>query len=320
MPNPKILPKNLPKILPAVFLVMPAIVLLTAQASSSEPAAEACRARPGPTTPHGGHWYYRFGRDKQQCWYLGAADARAAVRADASLPSMPTATPQRASAAAAPAIASPAMPTPFAPTAPAQVAFLEPSMAAAGGSMQFAARWPDDLPSAQALDQAEPATPSNSYADGRADPDAADQAPWPVIEAARAKDSSAADIALRYFSLAGSLTIPLLLLAGWAAKFTRRSVVEASLRDQWRVIAGRLRWPADFNASAPGDLAATEASRDPAWRSLTPTDPARDLKASLAELMRDLQRAGAASDSRPCPAPVGRTGEGAYRQALQAAE
>ena len=65
-----------PKILPGIFAVVPATILLTAQASLSEPAAEACRTNPGSFTPPGSHWYYRLNHaDKRHCWYLGAVDA-----------------------------------------------------------------------------------------------------------------------------------------------------------------------------------------------------------------------------------------------------
>src|SRR5580704_6015298 len=64
------------KILPAILIVVPATVLLTAQACLSEPAAEECVSRPTAITPRGAHWYYRINRAKQHCWYLGKADGR----------------------------------------------------------------------------------------------------------------------------------------------------------------------------------------------------------------------------------------------------
>jgi hypothetical protein len=63
MPGTKIL---------SAFLMVPATVLLTTQASLSEPAAEQCKHSPGASAPHGSHWYYRINHStKQHCWYLG---------------------------------------------------------------------------------------------------------------------------------------------------------------------------------------------------------------------------------------------------------
>jgi hypothetical protein len=312
------------KIQPAIFLMVFAPVLLTAHASLSEPAAAACKASPGSATPRGSHWYYRFGHDKQRCWYLGSAAARMNASEAATPASTPTTTAQRATATEA-AVAAPsqAAPTPAAQIAPAQVVFFDPSLSQQAKRLDFAARWPENLRSAPDLDHAEPATASDSYADGRVDSGTTAQmpSPWPVIDAAHAEDSSAAEAALRYFSLAGGLAIPLLLLAGWAARF-RHVPQFQHVRERWQAIVGRLRprRRADRAETADGVFASGPRRGDPTWRPLTPTNPARDVNTSLAELIRDLRRARGVYDSRQYAPRGGRTREGAYQQALEAAE
>ena len=273
-----------PKILPAILIVVPAAILLTAQASLSEPTAEECRTRPGSSTPRGGHWYYRINRtDKQRCWYLSSEgmEVRSHGRGTTSLVSSPTPTPEQASAAeterAAPAQATPARtasaPMAAAQAAPAEGAVVEPSIREHGMATDFAARWPD-LPKSQDLDGPELAAISNSYADRDAATDAGAQMPltWPVIEDHTAQQASAGEAVLRSISLAGALMTALLLLAAWVLKLAHRRHLS------------RIRSTAE---PRHGDLTA---------RTPTPTDPAHDLKTSLAELMRDLQRAGAGNE------------------------
>ncbi len=319
-----------PKILPAIFLVVPAAVLLTAQASLSEPAAEECRASPGSNTPRGTHWYYRINRaDKRHCWYLGSMDVHTNARGATSRTETLAVPPQQTSAPepdrAAPQI-TPTAPAMMVTTqmTPTPVVFLERSLPGQASQMNFVTRWPDDLPNAQDLDQAEPVAASNSYADEHTATDATAQMPstWPVDAAGRARQASAGDVALEYVFLAGAPAIVLLLLAGWAAKFTRAPHRSHS-RNRWRPIGSRLRWRwrTDFAETADTGPAAEVPHSDPTWRAPTPTDPADDLKTSLAELMRDLRRAGAgaASDSRSFAGPAARTAKGAYRPTLLAA-
>src|SRR6516165_235603 len=60
------------KILSAMLIMVPATILMTAQGSLGEPAAEACKASPGGAAPKGMHWYYRINRaTNKHCWYLG---------------------------------------------------------------------------------------------------------------------------------------------------------------------------------------------------------------------------------------------------------
>src|SRR5262245_30382811 len=60
------------KILSAMLIMVPATILMTAEGSLGEPAAEACKAGPGGAAPKGMHWYYRINRaTSKHCWYLG---------------------------------------------------------------------------------------------------------------------------------------------------------------------------------------------------------------------------------------------------------
>lgn len=62
-----------PKILPIIFVALPAAMLLAAQTSIGEAADNACRTRPGVTAPRGMHWYYHTERGVGgRCWFLTA--------------------------------------------------------------------------------------------------------------------------------------------------------------------------------------------------------------------------------------------------------
>jgi hypothetical protein len=286
-----------PKILAAILVVGPVAFLLTAHASLSEPAAEECKPKPGSSTPRGSHWYYRINRaDKQHCWYLGAADAR--VAAHAATPSASTPAPAKTSAADTASATPPQTPgeTESAPTAAMPVAFdyaalWQPSLRGERNLADFAARWPD-LPAAQELDQSELSGMSDSYAERNAPAVATAQLPsrWPVIDRSNADEAAASQIVPPGVSLASALAVALLLVAECAFKLAGR--------DRRRPVAsgrGR-RQQADLAKHPAGRSMTVEDHGDLARRVATPTDPADDLKTSLAELMRDLRRAGAASD------------------------
>lgn len=320
------------KILPAILIVVPATVLLTAQPCWSEPAAEECISRPTAITPRGAHWYYRINRAKQHCWYLGKADGRANASAVTSATPTSASAPQNGNAAEAPAAEAPE--ATFRPVAPAATAFApaqaaptqaasEPALPEQGPRMGFATRWPENLPNAEDLDQQEPAAISDSYAERQEATDTAAQMPskWPGADGDRARAASAGETALRYFTVAGTLAIPLLLVAGWGAKFARRPR-RSLIRDRWRTMAGRLRprRHVDF-AEMAGIKPAAETRRDDLDRRMpTPTDPAYDLKTSLAELMRDLRRAGAFEPVQPAARPAYQTNTDEYCSVLEAAE
>jgi hypothetical protein len=319
------------KILPAILIMVLATVLLSPQASSSEPAAAVCKANPGANTPRGAHWYFRINHARQHCWYLGQAGAHVNASADAAEPAPVSTPPRRGGGAdalsttppAASAMASSAVspispaPTAFAPmaSAPDAVAAAPPD---AGQQAGFVTRWPDDLPNADDADQQEPAMRS-SYADAPEATAAAAQMPssWPLAAAA---EGSAGQTAFRYFSVAGMVAIALLLVAGWAAKFARRRQ-GFSVRAQGRAIVERLRLrPVDVVPMAAARSAPAIRRRAPERGTRTPTDPAHDLKASLAELMRDLRRAGAFELEGQAEHPRHQTKTDAYYAALEAAE
>ena len=297
------------KILPAILIMVPTAVFVSVQASFSEPAAEECKTRPGTNAPRGAHWYYHVNRAKQHCWYLGVIDkhAAAAVTPAASTP-VSTALRRKAAepppAQAAPAAPAAAIPAP-AEAIPAPVAAAPAVLAPAAAAPAlpepprgagFVTRWPENLPNVEDVDQPQPAVVNNNNADGR---EAAGQAP-PMppqslqTDADRALAGSGGEAALRYFSIAGAVAIPLLLAAGWAAKFARRPRRRDG-RDQRQATATRLSPRRHLVGDELVGIAPLLVDRhgDADVRTPTPTDPAYDLKTSLAELMRDLRRAGA---------------------------
>jgi hypothetical protein len=291
------------KILPAILIMVPATVLVSVQASLSEPAAEECKTSPGTNAPRGAHWYYHVNRAKQHCWYLGVVDAHA--RAQAVTPAASTAaTASQKSIAAEPvsAAAAPAAPVATAP-APAMAAQSTTAPAAAAPALPetlrgagFVTRWPENLPNAEGIEQQEPAAISSSYAEGREATGQVPQMPSTLLVPGtdHMPAGSAGEVALRYFSIAGALAIPLLLAAGWGAKFARRRR-RPVVRDQWRTIATPLSPRRHLLGDELIGIAPLVVDRhgDADGHAPVPTDPAYDLKTSLAELMRDLRRAGA---------------------------
>jgi hypothetical protein len=291
------------KILPAILIMVPATVLVSVQASLSEPAAEECKTSPGTNAPRGAHWYYHVNRAKQHCWYLGVVDGRAHAQAVTPAASTAATTSQKSNAAEpVSAAAAPAAPVATAPapavaaqsmTAPTAAAPALPEPLRGAG---FVTRWPENLPNAEDLERQEPAAISSSYAEGREATGQVPQMPSTLLVpgADHTPAGSAGEVALRYFSIAGALAIPLLLAAGWAAKFARqrrRPVV----RDQWRTIATPLSPRRHLLGDELIGIAPLVVDRhgDADGHAPVPTDPAYDLKTSLAELMRDLRRAGA---------------------------
>jgi hypothetical protein len=354
------------KILSAILIMVPATVLLTAEVSFGEPAAEPCKASPGGAASRGMHWYYRVDRaTNKHCWYLGpvghlkshtavattasdspptrkfkatdndnavSAQAMAADSSEAATPPLDGTAPQpspmqAASAQAMPAQALPARPLPARPLPVAQAATTD----AAAGDPRFGARWPEDLPNAEELEQNEQAPTGNSTAERR-DADTGAQLPSDRAgtKAGRAAPASSGETALSYFSIAGIFLIPLLLAVGWMAKFARESggsIIPDRLRAMAEGLVRRRRREAfseehfdeaSFDEAEFGEAALDETifeedeAREPAafvgrappispapsgrragadWRARTPTDPAQDLKKSLTELMHDLRRA-----------------------------
>lgn len=307
------------KIQPAIFFVASAFVVLTMRASLSAPAAEECKARPGATTPHGMHWFYRINRaDKRHCWYLASAQTHAVVQAaapqDAAESVGAEALDENANAQAALASASSTQAAPAAGT-PAPIVLLDATLAAQKAQTDFAARWPNDLPKLRDLKETGQQTASDSFAEpsARAEQNEA-VASFPALAAVGAQETLNGDAVLRYFLLAGGVAIALLLLIGWLAKFTRLSN-RARMGDRWHAMTSRLYRGAHGAAMAKRRPVARRR-RDPLTWPPTPTDPAVDLRTSLSELIRDLRQTQVALDSGDVFGRPARRNE----EVLQAAE
>src|SRR5580700_9318230 len=325
------------KILSAFLIMVPATILLTTEATLGEPAAEQCKASPGGAAPRGMHWYYRVNRaTNKHCWYLGPGGAHVkshtATVAVADALAARKANPVDADNAAPMQTAFAQTQTASAQTALAQAAPADQAATAnqAVGEPGFGSRWPEDLPKAEDLEQSEPAPVSDSYAERR-DTDAIAQMPskWPGGKAGHAAQSAAGETALRYFSILGIVVIPLLLAAGWVAKYSREPH-RSNMQERLRTLANSLRPrrrsdafdEAMFVGSAPPLSPATSRRRaGPGWRERAPTDPAQDLKTSLAELMHDLRRAAEPHEpDRYAERVYDRADDRAFSPSLQPAE
>ena len=303
------------KILPTILIILPSSVfLLLAHPGVGKAAAEKCNTRPSSSAPQGAHWYYRVNHtDSRRCWFLSSegmkvrSNSRGAMSGVAS--DSPTPKPDNSSETAR---ATPPRTTstqvasvPMIPeqATTADPAFSETPVREHAAAMDFAARWPDP-PESPNLDASELAAISNSYADTQTAADAGEQMrlTWPVTEAGRAgqQQGPAGQAAFGSVFLAGALALGSLSLVGGVFKLARRS----RLRDPRRAAAGRpgprRHMRADFR-----ELTGSSSPRHGAsvWRVPQPTDPAHDLKTSLAELMQDLQRARAANFSPRSFAP-----------------
>jgi hypothetical protein len=190
--------------------------------------------------------------------------------------------------------------------APAQAtaadpAFSETPVREHAAAMDFATRWPD-LPEFPDLYASELSAISNSYADTQTTADAEEQMPLtsPVTEAGRAGQAAFGSV-----FLAGALALGSLSLVGGVFSLARRSR-QRYLRDPWRTAAGwsgpQPHMRADFSELA-GSSSVGARHGASTLRVPQPTDPAHDLKTSLAELMRDLQRARGANYSPRSFAP-----------------
>jgi len=190
----------------------------------------------------------------------------------------------------------------------ADPAFSETPVHEHATAMDVTARWPD-LPESPNLDASELAAVNNSYADPQTKADAEEQLPLtrPVTEAGRAgqQQDPAGQAGFGSVFLAGALALGSLSLVGGVFKLTRRSR-QRYLRDPWRAAAGwsgpQRHMRADFSELA-GSSSVGARHGASVWRVPQPTDPAHDLKTSLAELMRDLQRARGANYSPRSFAP-----------------
>jgi hypothetical protein len=306
------------KILPTILVILPSSVfLLLAHPGVGKAAAEKCNTRPSSSAPQGAHWYYRVNHtDNRRCWFLSSEGmkVRSNARGEMSDVASDSPTPKRDNSsetarATPPRTTSTQMASvPMVPeqATTADPAFSETPVREHAAAMDFAARWPD-LSESPDLYASELAAISNSYADTQTAADVEERMPltWPVTEAGRAgqQQDPASQAAFGSVFLAGALALGSLSLVGGVFRLARRSR-QRYPRDLWRAAAGRpgprRHMRADFR-----ELTGSSSPRHGAsvWRVPQPTDPAHDIKTSLAELMQDLQRARAANFSPRSFAP-----------------
>src|SRR5262245_56716905 len=288
------MPRPMMFFVPAILFMPLGTVLVTAQTSLAEPAADECKTKPGSSAPSGSHWYYRIDRtDQRRCWFLGPEGAyvRSQARETASNVSSPRRTPPREKAVETarviPASKELAQRTPLeAASTEAAADFAAPS---------------SDLPKIPDLDAREPTTISNNSTGAREPMDAQEEMPsiWPVLteaEHAGLQDPARETAPMPVF-LVGALAMAL-LCAGAIFMLARRKT--QSYRRGRRVVSSRPRrlHPGQKMRANMSETAAR--SNDLARRSVagarqrpSSVDPAHDIKASLRKIMDDLQRVAA---------------------------
>jgi hypothetical protein len=332
------------KILPASLVVLSAGALLSLSASVAESVAYECRAKPGAAAPQGTHWRYRVSRpDHRHCWFLNyetvkvrshtheAASDSAASSAAAEGDGLTEAgeIPKRD------ASVQPISLRASAAKASTETVTAGPPAAEGEAVALFSARWPNHTKLGD-FDAREFAATPSSYAERYSATSADEQMPlvWPVTEA---RSRPALDIASeptwRATFLIGMLLATLLAIAGGALALARRLRQSRSL-DPRRVPdevpvqrqagevpvqrqADEVRVPRQAYKELGNRNSDTEAQQGRhGSRPITPTDPARDLKKSLAELMEDLRRARRSQDAPRSFAP--RTLVGNWQRARSA--
>ncbi len=322
------------RILPAILVVIPAAFVATMDGGRSEPAADQCKTKPGLSVERGTHWYYRLDHlTKRRCWYLSLAGSGQHTRANA--PEVSAAAPTVPVAQENPAAIQKVQPpqwqagdvTPPALAPSAAASLVELSVRNEQDAADFATRWPSlpltDISSvdfgSQNKSAAGPSSLSDSYAEKSADEDTLPDAPlrWPVVEGVAAQPDTSIVAAVQPLYFAGGAVMALLFLAGWSFGQIRGRRIHiapapvniAPVVDAPTIAAPMVPAPMATKGGKyrpDGHAGAAEASAlvtpRPAVRGRpTPTDPARDLKKSLGELMRDLQRADAVEDTLPLP-------------------
>ena len=151
------------RILPAILVVLPATVLLSLNTGVTGSIADECRAKPGPSGPHGTHWHYRVNRtDQRRCWFLSLerVNVHSHTRKVASdlAPASRTAEPDPAAkrvSSAETLVAETAAAIPLRPAsvktvsvraaaapAPAETVSAGPSVGEDETAAHFSARWP----------------------------------------------------------------------------------------------------------------------------------------------------------------------------------
>jgi hypothetical protein len=278
---------------------------LTLNASVAESVSDECRARPGSSAAPGTYWRYRVSRpDHRRCWFLSfepvkirshtraavsdSATSNATSERDSSLEAAGTNPPRPASA---PTVS---LQEAVAEAAPAETALAGPSVGQSVGEdkTRFSARWPDSS-NFRDFDVREFAALTSSYADRYSAANADEQAPlvWPVTGAQRTRSplDVAGDTGWRAVFDVSTLAVALLAIAGCA--FLALPFRQSHPRDPRRIAADELTAHRNMDVvSVDRNWGARARPDQRVLRSVTPTDPARDLKKSLAELMGDLRR------------------------------
>src|SRR5215468_7635074 len=217
------MPRPIMFFVPAILFMPLGTVLVTAQTSLAEPAADECKTKPGSSAPPGSHWYYLINRtDQRRCWFLGpeGAKVRSQARETASNVSSPTRTPPRENAVET----ARAIPSSMEPRTPLEAASTESHRVAVAD-----------------LAAPEPMTISNNSTEAREPTDAQEEMPLigPVVtevEHAGLQHPARETGSMPVF-LVGALMM--LLCAGAIFKLARRKT--QSYRRGRRVVSSRPR-------------------------------------------------------------------------------
>jgi hypothetical protein len=297
------------RILLAVLVVLPATALLSLKTSVTESVAEECRAKPGASAPQGTRWRYRVSRaDHRHCWFLNHESARvhslARERASDSgsesrtTESGPTAEGESAAETAAAIPMRPASVRTIpvrATTAPASAepAPGGPSVVEDETTAHFSARWPNSSKFWD-LDVRDFAAVPSSYAEtySAANTDEQTSLVWPGTEPTRARTplDLLGGVLWRTIFQIGVLLAALLAIAGAAFKLLPRLRQNHCLNAEGTADERPAQRTAGRELPDRNSIGEIQQDRHVA-RPVTLTDPARDLKKSLAELMGDLRRA-----------------------------
>jgi hypothetical protein len=88
------MPKRMTSFVPAILVILFAVVALAARPGTAESAADECVTKHGSEAPDGSHWYYRIDRaNNRRCWFLGPVDNKMRTRQSTSQQPVPAAKP-----------------------------------------------------------------------------------------------------------------------------------------------------------------------------------------------------------------------------------
>ena len=257
---------------PASLIMALVTVVLGAQTSVAEPAADECKTTPGSSAPPGQHWYYRVSRsDQRHCWYLGAESTKVRSQTREKASSSP-AQPAREEASQTTRTMPPPMEIMQTPSVPAASSERPAAAESARPSL--------DLPQAPGPTPREPATANNASA-----PDATqaqEEMPlvWPVLteaERAGSPDSARESAPWSVFLIAGGALLvagSLFKLAWRARSHLRRRPPLRQPRPRQQRRAHSARPPAPSRPSRPQIRVANAPRRQ--------TSPAGDVNRSAA--------------------------------------